>query len=164
MGAPAGNKYYMLRSSSGRDKEFKTPVELWDAFLEYKEHTDDNPIIILDAVKSGADAGMLIQIPHARPYTLKAFASYIGLTELGLRNYGTLESHKEFFTVYTRIKEITDNNKFEGAAVGIFNANIIARDLGLTDNSSMNIDVKSETKLTEQQYNELIEAARNLEP
>ena len=32
-----------------------------------------------------------------------------------------------------KIEEIIYNQKFEGAAVGIFNSNIIARDLGLSD-------------------------------
>lgn len=35
--------------------------------------------------------------------------------------------------VTTYVEEIIRTQKFEGAAVGAFNANIIARDLGLSD-------------------------------
>ncbi len=46
------------------------------------------------------------------------------------------EEYKDFFGVYTRISQIIRTQKFEGAAVGLFNANIIARDLGLADKQS----------------------------
>lgn len=44
--------------------------------------------------------------------------------------------------VTTRIDEIIYKQKFEGAAVGAFNANIIARDLGLADKKDVDIKTK----------------------
>ncbi len=38
-----------------------------------------------------------------------------------------------FFEVITRADQIIDQHQFEGASVGAFNANIIARKLGLAD-------------------------------
>ena len=43
------------------------------------------------------------------------------------------ESSKDFIEVLTRIDDLFYSFKFEGAAAGILNANIIARDLGLKD-------------------------------
>jgi hypothetical protein len=41
------------------------------------------------------------------------------------------------------VREIIENNQFEGATVGTFNANIIARKLGLSEKQ----DLKSETNI-----------------
>ena len=38
-----------------------------------------------------------------------------------------------FKTITAQIKQIIRTQKFEGASAGFLNANIIARDLGLTD-------------------------------
>jgi hypothetical protein len=51
-----------------------------------------------------------------------------------LRNFEqNNKDSKDFMPIITRIKEIIYNQKFSGAAAGFFNANIIARDLGLSD-------------------------------
>jgi hypothetical protein len=47
------------------------------------------------------------------------------------------ETDKDFLVVTARIEQIIYTQKFEGAAVGIFNANIISRDLGLIDKSDL---------------------------
>lgn len=38
---------------------------------------------------------------------------------------------KDLFEVITRIEEVIETHQFEGACTGVFNANIIARKLGL---------------------------------
>ena len=48
----------------------------------------------------------------------------------------------EFSSVITRIRETIYQQKFEGAAVGAFNANIIARDLGLADKTINDTTIK----------------------
>ena len=59
--------------------------------------------------------------------------------------------------IITRIREAIYQQKFEGASVGAFNANIIARDLGLAD--KQDVKVKSlnalESMTDEQLANEL---------
>lgn len=136
MSAPIGNKYYLERSKNGPYKEF-TPDTLWEAFEEYKNHIDKDPWYTYEAIKSGENAGQLIPIPHQKPYTIEGFASYIGLTFQGLKNYGTKEGYEGTFEVYTRIEGQCKVQKFAGASIGAFNANIIARDLGLVDKSDL---------------------------
>jgi hypothetical protein len=46
---------------------------------------------------------------------------------------------KEFSDVITHIEEIIKTQKFTYAAVNMFNANIIARDLGIKDNKEIEI-------------------------
>jgi hypothetical protein len=143
MGAPRGNKYYLFAETHGRDKTFETPQDLWNAFLEYQKEIAANPIIKIDF--RGKDNDM-IELPLQRPLTLRGFADYLGMTYQGVKNYGELESHKDFFDVYARIENKCYNSKFEGASVGIFNPAIIARDLGLQENlkvdGRINIDPK----------------------
>lgn len=42
-------------------------------------------------------------------------------------------NHKDFLPVITRIEEIIETQQFTGATIGEFNANIIARKLGIND-------------------------------
>lgn len=99
----------------------------------------------------------LVAIPTARPFTLNALRLYIDCSpqyftnfKHGLRaklkdpeiiegktvhEFSEAERQKaeDFLKVITRIEEIIYTQKFEGAVVGAYNANIIARDLGLRE-------------------------------
>jgi hypothetical protein len=50
------------------------------------------------------------------------------------------EISKDFSKVITHIREIIYRQKFEGAAAGFLNPNIIARDLGLKDRTDLTTD------------------------
>jgi hypothetical protein len=68
-----------------------------------------------------------------RPYTLKGFCLYCGACEAWFKEFKRRDLSNDFIAVIHKIEDIIYNQKFEGAAIGIFNSNIIARDLGLTD-------------------------------
>jgi hypothetical protein len=53
-----------------------------------------------------------------------------------------IRKNKDFSEVIHAIEEIIRTQKFEGAAVGAFNANIIARDLGMVDKKDVTSDGK----------------------
>jgi len=137
MPAKKGNKYYLLRSADGRKKKFSSPVEFWEAFVEYVQHTADNPLFRNDAIKSGEHTGKIIQIPTQRPLTRIGFSSYIGMTWQGVENYGKEETYKDFFEVYTRAMQIIDTNQVEGAIAGLYNANIVARIQGIKEQTDL---------------------------
>ncbi len=140
MGAPKGNQYYLLRETHGRSKQFASPEEFWQAFLEYVEYAQKNPWQTNEAIKSGPGAGTIIQIPTARPLTRSGFASYLGMTWKGVESYGKEESYKDFFPVFTRAMQIIDTQQLEGAMVGAFNANIVARVQGLKEQTDHTTD------------------------
>lgn len=132
MAAPKGNQFWKLRSEHGRDKLFASPEMMWQAATEYFEWADANPWYKVEGIKSGDMVGQMINIPTARPYTLRAFLLYIHASE----NFWTefkKAKHEDFLGVIEEIENVMYAQKFEGAAVGSFNANIIARDLGLKD-------------------------------
>lgn len=131
MAAPLGNQFWRLAEHPGRPKAYQ-PDELWEKALEYFEWTENNPWYKNEAVKGGDSVGTIIQVPTSRPFTQTGFCVFAGISMTTFENYA---QNQEFVGVTTRIREIMYTQKFEGATVGAYNANIIARDLGLSDKS-----------------------------
>lgn len=141
MAAPKGNQFWKLRSEHGRDYLFATPELLEKEISAYFNWVDAHPWYKVEAVKSGDMAGSLIKIPTQRPYTLSGLCIYLNASESYWKSFRKTDGLSEdFLSIISRTEEIIRTQKFEGAAVGAFNANIIARDLGLVD--------KTETKGT----------------
>lgn len=164
MGAPLGNRFWENRSKHGRDKLFATPELLWEAACEYFEWCEENPWLKNEAIKSGERTGVLIPIPTARPYTITGLCLYLDCNTQYFNQFkkNLKDSDKDFSLVITRIEEIIYTQKFEGAAVGAFNPNIIARDLGLSDNvnnKNTNINYNSAEMPAEEvkRYSEILE-------
>lgn len=142
MAAPKENQFWKIRSKHGRDKLFETAELLWEAACEYFNWCDAHPWYRNEPIKSGDMAGSVMKVNIARPYTLTGLCIYLGCNSAYFRQFKASISGKEegFSTIIENIEQIIYTQKFEGAAVGAFNANIIARDLGLKEN----MDVTSE--------------------
>ncbi len=138
MGAPKGNQFWKLRSKHGRDKLFATSELLWEAALEYFQWCYENPWEKVET-KTKTSGIEKSTTPTARPFTLSGLCLYLDCNVQYLSQFKqTLpEGEKDFSLVITRIEQTIYTQKFEGAAVGAFNANIIARDLGLKDMTSV---------------------------
>ncbi len=78
--------------------------------------------------------------------TLAGLCLHIGITDETWRNY---RDRKDFFGVCERVDAMVYTQKFEGAAASLFNANIIARDLGLKDKQEY--EVNNVTSLSREQ-------------
>ena len=126
-----GNQLWKLRSKHGRDKLFATPELLWEAAVEYFNWCDENPVVKQDFVGKDGDQ---VERKLGRPYTQSGLCVYLDCSEQMFRD---ASKRDDFFEVCTRISQIIKTQKFDGAAVGIFNANIIARDLGLKDQTDV---------------------------
>lgn len=151
MSAPKGNQFWMLRSKHGRDKLFTTPDLLWNAACEYFQWCDENPWtnrkLIQKVSPMKSKVGKKTQIvnkeetqkeatPMTRPYSLTGFCIYVGASTNWFREFTegcNSSADKDFLEVIARVKETIETQQFEGACVGAFNANIIARKLGLAD-------------------------------
>ena len=137
MGAPFNNNFWTLRSKHGRDKIFAYPALLLEAAGEYFEKIDSDPWYKNEAIKGGNKAGDIVKLPVQQPYTIKGLCHFLGIDHQTWLNY---KEREEFKQAMTTIEDFIYNQKFIGATVGAFNANIIARDLGLIDKK----DVTSE--------------------
>ena len=139
MAAPLGNNYWELRSKHGRDKLFSTPELMWEACVEYFQWVDLNNVEKEDYVGKDADR-VLRQLQ--RPYSLSGLCVYL---DCGVNYFNQFESAldlntdlgKGYSLILTRIRGIIFSQQFDGATTGVFNANIIARSLGLTDRSDI---------------------------
>lgn len=154
MAAPEGNQFWKLRSKHGRDKLFETPELMWEAACEYFQWCEDNPFYKSEAkVVNGGykEPGSveIAELPYLRPFTLQGLCLYMDCNTVYFNHFETQlrkeDPHYEgFMQILTRIRETIYNQKFSGAASGFFNANIIARDLGLADKKELD---KKVTKL-----------------
>ncbi len=130
-----GNQWWKLRAKHGRDKLFASPELLWEAAEGYFTHTDSRKWVKKDWV--GKDADEVLR-ENETPYTLAGMCLYFNCSRHWWNEFKDAK-HTDFLEVITRIENIMFAQKFEGAAVGAFKENLIARELGLKDASDVNI-------------------------
>lgn len=141
MGAPKGNQFWKLRAKHGRDKIFSSPEILWESACEYFEWCENNPLIDIDYKGKDADR---VEIYKIQAFNLHGLCLFLGVNTAYFRQFkqslkntdndtNDKDLEKDFSTVITRIEETIYSQKFVGAAAGLLNQNIIARDLGLVD-------------------------------
>lgn len=128
-GAKKGNNYWEFRNKHGRNHKYK-PEGLWEEAIKYFKWCVKRPWHKNEAIKTGKKPGKIIEIPTAKPFTLSGFCIYADIVEDTFNNY---EKNTDFIGVTKVIRNIIETQQFEGATVGAFNANIIARKLGLAD-------------------------------
>jgi hypothetical protein len=121
-----GNELWKLRKNPGKKKTFKTPQQLWQQACEYFEWVEENPL-----EEEREYAGKITKIKRKRPFTLAGLCVYLNVSKSTLENYK--KKYPEYERIMEKINQICYVQKLEGAAVGIFQHNIIARELGLTD-------------------------------
>ena len=129
MAAPKGNRFWEARSSHGRNPIFEKPEDLWNAAVEYFEWVEENP---LHEQKAFCHQGIITKtdIPLMRAMTVGGLCLFLDIDQDTFTNY---RNREDFFGVTKAIDETIRSQKFSGAAAGLLNANIIARDLGLAD-------------------------------
>lgn len=138
MSAPINNEFWKLRTKHGRDRLFSDPELLWQEACEYFDHTNKRKWIKQDWV--GKD-GMYVERELETPYTKSGLCVFLDVSEW--RILADLKKVSEDFShVISRIEQIIYTQKIEGAAVGAFNANIVARELGLKDSTDHTTDGK----------------------
>lgn len=128
MAAPTGNQFWKIRSKHGRDRIFTDENVLWEAAQEYFEWCDANP---LQSYEWNGKDPVKCELDKVRAYTLKGLCIYLDVNEKYFNHI--TEDNKDLINVATRIRQIIYTQKFENAAAGLLNPNIIARDLGLVE-------------------------------
>jgi hypothetical protein len=176
MAAPKGNQFWKIRSKHGRKKLFSSSKLLMQAASEYFQWVDNHPWVkkeqtkkptILKDKEGNQSIDYVTDIPTARPYTLSGLCIYLDVNNQYFTDFKQglvprdgakwTKKNKDFSLVITRIEEIIRTQKFEGAAVGAFNANIIARDLGMVEK------VESKNQNTNYNYNSVDLSAKDIQ-
>lgn len=150
MAAPKGNQFWKSRRDLGCDGKKLSIDELLDKAQEYIDYCLSNPLKEVKAISYGGKCE-LVEVPKMRPFTLKGLYAHLGITN---RTWSNWKEDPEYWKVIDRVENLIYVQQFEGAAAGLFNANIIARKLGLTDKKDVTsggkpISTKEEVVLPE---------------
>jgi len=125
----------------GRSKSILNPEKLWEYFIAYVANEANNPMFKVDYV--GKD-GERVKTPLETPITFEGFECYLAdkgvINDLGDYSSNKGGSYTEFSTIITRVKKNCFVHNYKGAAVGLFNANLISRKLGITDKQETKLD------------------------
>lgn len=118
----------------GKNKFIETPEKMWEYFEGYVLHEANNPMFKVEYV--GKD-GRIVKTPLETPITFEGFECFLADKKI-INDLGDYSSNKdgrysEYATIITRIQKNCFVHNFKGAAVGLFNPNLIAKKLGLID-------------------------------
>ena len=135
MAAPKGNRFWEARAKHGRDKIFSSSDILWASCCEYFVWADENPLY---ETKAFAFQGIVTQekIPKMRAMTIEGLCLFL---DISVETWRLYTDREDFIGVTRKADNVIRSQKFAGAAADLLNANIIARDLGLTDKSERDI-------------------------
>jgi len=136
-GFQPGHQLWKLRATNGGPRKYETPEELIEACCQYFQWVEDNPF--RHAIQCSYEGLFTHDFEEKpRPMTKKALYVHLGIS------HTTWASYSEEGHVLAEVCDWVDNviytQKFEGAATGFFNANIISRDLQLNDTSKLVTD------------------------
>jgi hypothetical protein len=157
MAAPKGNNYWEFRNKHGRDFAY-TPDLLWDEAVKYFNWMLDKVWNKKDPIKGGDMAGTLIDVPTQIPMSITSFCLFADIDENTFQRYEKEVGYEDFWAITKKIKGIIESQQFEGAVVGAFNPNIIARKLGLTDKTELKANFEDmPTSLSSEALSKLID-------
>lgn len=100
------------------------PSELRARAVEYFDYMRGKVWNRVDMIKGGELAGSLVELPTSCPLDLKGFLLFAGF---GVRQWGQYKSNEAFEDICEWVEMVIETQNFEGAVVGAYNANLIAR-------------------------------------
>jgi len=123
-----GTNYWALRSVENDGQiAIYTPHELLEKFFDYSEFINNNPLEDYQLIQKTGDT---VGVPKMRAMSVKAFCLFAGIGHSTFLGYEKRDGYKN---ICAAIKDAIYCQKFEGAAAGLLNSNLISRDLGLHD-------------------------------
>lgn len=143
MAAAKGNKYAAGYYPPYKPRAYATPELFKEACENYFDWIDQNPIIKNEAIKSGLDAGRIIQIPTQRPYLIEGLCDHLGISYITFLNYESKEEYKEYFSVCAYVRQRIYRQNLEYGYSGAFDAGLVARKLGIADKKEMDARIQT---------------------
>jgi len=133
--------YWDKRKRRGRPKALKSPDHLWSLACDYFKRRDKQKIVKKEFIRGGERAGEVVDLEQMVPYTWQGFEAYLHERKIiaHLRDYRANKGnyYDDYSEILIVIGHIMYDQKFTGAASGAFNANVIIRDLGLSERTEM---------------------------
>jgi predicted ribonuclease toxin of YeeF-YezG toxin-antitoxin module len=129
-----------MPTKAGLSKYIDGPDKLWELFVQFMQWIEENPYTVKDWV--GKDGDQVLR-EKQRPLTFIGFKKWLAINQVtsNLSDYETNKNgaYSEYSNIITRIKEICHGEIIEGAAAGMYNANIAARVTGLVEKQEQKI-------------------------
>jgi len=143
-----GNQFWKLRTIHGRSRLFSDAKILLEEAHKYFNWCDNNPLNKNELVKYKGKA-TTSEVPLMRPYSMDGLCTFLGVSGTYFRTAKRELSEKterktatgaeaELLEVIEMIEQTIRTQQIEGAAVGVFSANLVARINGLADNQNVN--------------------------
>lgn len=146
---------------AGRPKAFKSPEELYKYFLDYLEWCKDNPTITKHYNVKTDSTGI---VEHDRALAWEDFESYLFdkgiISDLRDYRFNRNNAYNEYSAIIRVIGHKMFMQQYNGAAIGEYSHNIVARKLGLIDKQEMKVQPVPATK--EELQKAIEEAERNI--
>lgn len=128
MVAPKGNSFWELCAKPGAPRKYDTPKKLRNACVNYFKWAEANP---LEVEKHAIFKGNAIPYLEKRPRALliSQLCRSLGVTQETWNKWR--KTRQDLSEVITWAESVIWEQKFQGAAIDVFNSNIIAQELGL---------------------------------
>lgn len=129
----------------GKKKYIETPKLLMDYFYQYCDFVHKTPLF---ENVFHQRSGEVMQVPRQRPLTWIGFENWLYnqkiICDLSKYEQNDREAYTNYLPTIARIKDMIYQNKFDGAAVNLFNPSFIGKDIGLIEKTDVKteIDVK----------------------
>lgn len=119
----------VAKNNVGKPPAFKSPEDMKERAFEYFEWLKENQ---LRETKAFSSQGEVVygEVEKLRPATQHGLCVFLNI---GVSTWHDYKKKPEYSEVTSLIESVMYEQKFAGAAGGLLNANIIARDLGLKD-------------------------------
>lgn len=124
----------------GRPRKVKSAEELWNLACEYFQWAADNPLYegkVFSTQKGIRKAA----VPKMRALTIEGLCLFLGISRETWDKWCKGEwvggAEPEFLDACKHINFVIREQKFSGAAADLLNANLISRDLGLSDRQEL---------------------------
>ena len=117
-----------------KSKYIETPWELYELFNAYIEATKSRVRRIPKATNKG-----VVYEEHTPPLTIDGFKTFCNRegSDINRYFYNVGGEYSAYVSIVTRIKDEIRNDQIEGALIGQYNNNIVARLNGLTEKTDV---------------------------
>ena len=126
-----GNDLWKLNpklSELGKERKY-TPEQLYAKIQDYFDWIKANPILELKAFASQGEV-IYATLPKPRAMTIQGLAVFLNIVPQTWREW---RATKAYPAIQDWAESVIYEQKFSGAAAGVLNASIVARDLGLVE-------------------------------
>jgi hypothetical protein len=162
--AMQGNTFWKFAENPGRPRIIQTTEQAEAMLNQYFVYLQENPVMKPDFIRSGEYAGTIVHIPIPRIATIEEFCNFHGFTHKTFSNYEKDEGYKEFFLIFTYIRERIDSYSFAQTSAGNGNPMLTARKQGLKekqDITSNNKELSLNLTLNKKEIKQISESLEN---